>query len=73
MITIGYTGKFRITEAVFRFSADVRLGGDVREAQLRLIRDGEAVVHTPEQRKQSLLENPTAEYDEEQTEWEDEA
>ncbi len=42
VITIGDTGKFRITEAVFRFGADVRLGGDVREAQLRLIRDGEA-------------------------------
>ncbi len=73
VITIGDTGKFRITEAVFRFGADVRLGGDVREAQLRLIRDGEAVVHTPEPSQQSLLENPTAEYDEEQTEWEDEA
>ncbi|MBN7279185.1 chromosome partition protein MukE [Vibrio cholerae] len=72
LITIGDTGKFRITEAVFRFGADVRLGGDVREAQLRLIRDGEAVVHTPEPSQQSLLENPTAEYDEEQTEWEDE-
>ena len=35
--------KFRITEAVFRFGADVRSGDDAREAQLRMIRDGEAM------------------------------
>ncbi len=35
--------KFCITEAVFRFGADVRSGLDYREAQLRMIRDGEAV------------------------------
>ena len=35
--------KFRITEAVFRFGADVRSGDDVRESQLRMIRDGEAM------------------------------
>ncbi|WP_304165542.1 chromosome partition protein MukE, partial [Lonsdalea britannica] len=35
--------KFRITEAVFRFGADVRSGDDPREAQLRMIRDGEAM------------------------------
>ncbi|QIW15808.1 chromosome partitioning protein MukE [Pasteurellaceae bacterium RH1A] len=34
--------KFVISEAVFRFGADVRTGDDPREAQLRLIRDGEA-------------------------------
>lgn len=34
--------KFVIAEAVFRFGADVRSGDDPREAQLRLIRDGEA-------------------------------
>ncbi|MGL5431226.1 MAG: chromosome partition protein MukE [Vibrio sp.] len=85
VITIGDTAKFRITEAVFRFGADVRLGGDVREAQLRLIRDGEAVVHTPEPSQPSLLHHSVneynsaseyhaaSEYDEEQTEWEDEA
>ena len=44
IISIGEDGKFRISEAVFRFGADVRVGDDVREAQLRLIRDGEAVV-----------------------------
>ncbi|WP_413734464.1 chromosome partition protein MukE [Sodalis sp. RH21] len=37
------TAKFRITEAVFRFGADVRGGDDQREAQLRMIRDGEAM------------------------------
>ena len=34
--------KFVISEPVFRFGADVRAGDDPREAQLRLIRDGEA-------------------------------
>lgn len=37
------SGKFRITEAVFRFGADVRSGDDARAAQLRMIRDGEAL------------------------------
>ncbi|RJT47440.1 chromosome partition protein MukE [Rahnella woolbedingensis] len=37
------SSKFRITEAVFRFGADVRSGDDAREAQLRMIRDGEAM------------------------------
>ena len=35
------SSKFRITESVFRFGADVRSGDDPREAQLRLIRDGD--------------------------------
>ncbi len=37
------SSKFRIKESVFRFGAEVRSGDDAREAQLRLIRDGEAV------------------------------
>ncbi|MBW7982411.1 chromosome partition protein MukE [Enterobacillus tribolii] len=37
------SSKFRITESVFRFGADVRSGDDQREAQLRMIRDGEAM------------------------------
>ncbi|MCG7387583.1 chromosome partition protein MukE [Pantoea sp. ACRSB] len=37
------SSKFRITESVFRFGADVRSGDDPRDAQLRLIRDGEAM------------------------------
>ncbi|MDO4625892.1 MAG: chromosome partition protein MukE [Pasteurellaceae bacterium] len=41
-----YSGKFTISESVFRFGAEVRSGDDPREAQLRLIRDGEAA--TPE-------------------------
>ncbi|MFY3325399.1 chromosome partition protein MukE [Vibrio fluvialis] len=76
IINIGETAKFRITEAVFRFGADVRVGDDMREAQLRLIRDGEAVVHTQEPSQQSLLDNDEEteqqDYDE-QTELEGEA
>ncbi|EKO3480880.1 chromosome partition protein MukE [Vibrio fluvialis] len=76
IINIGETAKFRITEAVFRFGADVRVGDDMREAQLRLIRDGEAVVHTQEPSQQSLLDNDedTEQHDyNEQTELEGEA
>jgi chromosome partition protein MukE len=36
--------SFRITEVVFRFAADVRSGQDLRVAQQRLIRLGEAVI-----------------------------
>ncbi|EKT58437.1 chromosome partition protein MukE [Providencia sneebia] len=35
--------KFVITESVFRFGADVRSGDNMQEAQLRMIRDGEAI------------------------------
>lgn len=38
--------KFVISESVFRFGADVRAGDDPHEAQLRLIRDGEATKPT---------------------------
>lgn len=56
IIPIGDTGKFRVSEATFRFGADVRAGGDVREAQLRLIRDGEAVViHQQDHMQPGLL------------------
>lgn len=41
--TVGSQDKFRITEAVFRFAADVRSDEDPRELQLRMIKDGEAV------------------------------
>lgn len=57
VITLGDTAKFRITEAVFRFGADVRVGDDIREAQLRLIRDGEAVIHSQEPSQGSLLDD----------------
>ncbi|GAB1660257.1 condesin subunit E [Mannheimia haemolytica] len=49
--------KFVISESVFRFGADVRTGDDPREAQLRLIRDGEAT--TP-----ALLNEQAVEIDE---------
>ena len=45
--------KFVISEAVFRFGAEVRSGDDPREAQLRLIRDGEAT--TSEHLKQQAV------------------
>ncbi|MFC5078065.1 Chromosome partition protein MukE [Vibrio thalassae] len=54
-ISIGDTGKFRISEAVFRFGADVRVGDDMRDAQLRLIRDGEAVAHSQVPSQGSLI------------------
>ncbi|WP_395754958.1 chromosome partition protein MukE [Edwardsiella ictaluri] len=41
------SARFRITEAVFRFGADVRAGNDVRDNPMRLIRDGEAVTLEP--------------------------
>lgn len=37
------SSRFRINEAIFRFGADVRSSDDAQEAQLRLIRDGEAI------------------------------
>lgn len=37
------TNRFVISESVFRFGADVRSGDNVQEAQLRMIRDGEAI------------------------------
>ncbi|MCG3721982.1 chromosome partition protein MukE [Vibrio cincinnatiensis] len=75
LIHIGETTKFRITEAVFRFGADVRVGDDMRQAQLRLIRDGEAVVHSQEPNQPSLLANEAElqEQDEQHEVWEDEA
>lgn len=40
---IGNDDKFHIGESIFRFGADVRSGDDIQEAQLRMIRDGEAI------------------------------
>ncbi|MDG6882411.1 Chromosome partition protein mukE [Phocoenobacter uteri] len=45
--------KFVISESVFRFGADVRSGDDPREAQLRLIRDGEGT--TPQELKKQAV------------------
>ena len=44
VLSIGEEGKFRISESVFRFGADVRTGEELKQAQRRLIRDGEAVI-----------------------------
>src|SRR5690606_8988806 len=55
VIMLGDSGKFRISEAVFRFGADVRNSDDIREAQLRLIRDGEAIVHQQLPTQSSLI------------------
>lgn len=68
IIPVGENGKFRISEAVFRFGADVRTGDDVREAQLRLIRDGEAVVVHQQEPSQSSLLDATGEQEKEQAE-----
>nr|WP_267339974.1 MULTISPECIES: chromosome partition protein MukE [unclassified Gilliamella] len=37
------SSRFRINESIFRFGAEVRSSDDMQEAQLRLIRDGEAI------------------------------
>lgn len=37
--------RFIVNECVFRFAADVRGDEDPREVQLRMIRDGEAIMH----------------------------
>lgn len=55
IIPIGDGGKFRVSEASFRFGADVRTGVNAQDAQLRLIRDGEAVVHRDEHMQPSLF------------------
>lgn len=73
IINVGDNGKFSISEAVFRFGADVRAGDDIREAQLRLIRDGEAVVHTQEPTQASLLADEEEQDYNEQAELEGEA
>ncbi|EPF7600233.1 chromosome partition protein MukE [Vibrio vulnificus] len=73
IINVGDSGKFIISEAVFRFGADVRAGDDIREAQLRLIRDGEAVVHTQEPTQASLLADEEEQNYNEQAELEGEA
>ena len=60
------SGKFTISESVFRFGAEVRSGDDPLEAQARLIRDGEAA--TPEslalEKQAQLVENDAESADE---------
>lgn len=49
--------RFSITESVFRFGADVRSGDDPIEAQMRMIRDGEAM---------ALEKEPTLSHDDDE-------
>ncbi|MDR0219186.1 MAG: chromosome partition protein MukE [Enterobacteriaceae bacterium] len=56
--------KFTITEAAFRFGADVRSGDDPREAQLRMIRDGEAMLVESSLSQESRLLQESNENDE---------
>ena len=64
--TIGeqHSGKFTISEAVFRFGAEVRSGDDPLEAQLRLIRDGEAANPQSLQADQNAIESAVENSDE---------
>ncbi len=55
LLPVGDSHKFMISEAVFRFGADVRTGDDLKEAQLRLIRDGEAIVKDVQTQTQTSL------------------
>lgn len=61
LLPIGEGDKFRISEAVFRFGADVRVGDDTQQAQLRLIRDGEAVASEDTQQNSLLDESESEE------------
>jgi len=62
------SSKFRITESVFRFGADVRSGDDPREAQLRMIRDGEAMLieNGPSRQNEEEQGNDAAQAEEEE-------
>ena len=64
--TVGeqHSGKFTISEAVFRFGAEVRSGDDPLEAQLRLIRDGEAANPQSLQADQNAIESAVENSDE---------
>ena len=48
VLPIGSGDKFRVNESVFRFGADVRSDEDPRAVQLRMIREGEAILHDDE-------------------------
>ncbi len=48
VVALGSGEKFRVNEAIFRFGADVRSDEDPREVQLRMIREGEAILHDDE-------------------------
>lgn len=48
VLPVGTGDKFRVNESVFRFGADVRSDEDPRAVQLRMIREGEAILHDDE-------------------------
>ena len=59
--------KFRVNESVFRFGADVRSDEDPRAVQLRMIREGEAILHDDElPTSEHLLDESEDELEEEQ-------
>ena len=64
--TVGeqHSGKFTISEAVFRFGAEVRSGDDPLVAQLRLIRDDEAGNPQSLQADQNAIESAVENSDE---------
>ena len=64
MVGEQHSGKFTISEAVFRFGAEVRSGDDPLEAQLRLIRDGEAANPQSLQADQNAIESAVENSDE---------
>ncbi len=68
MVTALGTGdRFRINESVFRFGADVRTDEDPRAVQLRMIREGEAILHDDElPTSEHLLDDQEDELEEEQ-------
>lgn len=68
MVTALGTGdRFRINESVFRFGADVRGDEDPRAVQLRMIREGEAILHDDElPTSEHLLDETDDEMEEEQ-------
>ncbi|MGL5030434.1 MAG: chromosome partition protein MukE [Aeromonas sp.] len=71
MITVlGNSDKFRVNESVFRFAADVRSDEDPRAVQLRMIQEGEAILHDDEMSSSEAVLDEGAEPDEEQLELE---
>ncbi|MGL5226447.1 MAG: chromosome partition protein MukE, partial [Aeromonas sp.] len=71
MITVlGNSDKFRVNESVFRFAADVRSDEDPRAVQLRMIQEGEAILHDDETSSSEAVLDEGAEPDEEQLELE---
>ena len=67
VLPIGSGDKFRVNESVFRFGADVRSDEDPRAVQLRMIREGEAILHDDElPTSEHLLDESEDELEEEQ-------